>query len=459
MAIFEGDYFLLVEDHEPTLGNFKPLPPSGSRESEFNDEVPGWTNPGDTCTEGQMDPNPENLKLLTEGEVRLEEPASSAGTLSSLQNLDKELSFTNQFLAEKPQEDEPKKTNIEAEVQSMVTVPIHQDTSNRNSNNDNNNSSSTTSTTTRLFRFDLNLAHRLYKLENLDIPHQVSKAVDEIVMDAVDWAIQAPLEGSDICTNSLEQSMARDHTDQLLTDLAEARKKKKKRHDSTENSTWVSTSSATPSSSHLRARSIWNLGTSEGSSILQLPNPSLLASPLDPPTRVRQIYKHLAASKLCQETVCFRKSLLAQIGDMAIFMDWFCKKQGITEYKQQDLEGPTYEIVKVFHPNVIHLQYQIEECHKLLIDQVDESLIRYNVSKPLQLGGPLGQVTIQSDFFFNKDLEYLRYSRKSGRPALSISKIKAAYYPDVGLEQMVPDQMWIEEECKYDIAAMYGISH
>ncbi|GKD20706.1 hypothetical protein Tco_1222409 [Tanacetum coccineum] len=31
--------------------------------------------------------------------------------------------------------------------------------------------------------------------------------------------------------------------------------------------------------------------------------------------------------------------------------------------------------------------------------------------------------------------------------------------PDVGLEQMVPDQMWIEEECKYDIAAMYGISY
>ncbi|GJW56625.1 hypothetical protein Tco_0103356 [Tanacetum coccineum] len=37
--------------------------------------------------------------------------------------------------------------------------------------------------------------------------------------------------------------------------------------------------------------------------------------------------------------------------------------------------------------------------------------------------------------------------------------MKAAYYPDVGLEQMVPDQMWIEEECKYDVAAMYGISH
>ncbi|GKD35755.1 hypothetical protein Tco_1251264, partial [Tanacetum coccineum] len=108
--------------------------------------------------------------------------------------------------------------------------------------------------------------------------------------------------------------------------------------------------------------------------------------------------------------------LLAQTGDMATFMDWYCKKQGITKLTQKDLEGTAFEIVKVFHPDV----------------------------------------TIQFDFFFNKDLEYLRYGSKGSRPALSISKTKAAYYPDVGLEQMVPDQMWIEEECKYDIAVMYG---
>ncbi|GJR87569.1 retrovirus-related pol polyprotein from transposon TNT 1-94, partial [Tanacetum coccineum] len=71
----------------------------------------------------------ENLKLPTEDQVTLEEPASSAGTLSSLQNLDKEISFTNQFLVEKSQEDEPDKSNTEAEVQSMVTVPIHPNTS------------------------------------------------------------------------------------------------------------------------------------------------------------------------------------------------------------------------------------------------------------------------------------------------------------------------------------------
>nr|GEZ20989.1 hypothetical protein [Tanacetum cinerariifolium] len=101
----------------------------------------------------------------------------------------------------------------------------------------------------------------------------------------------------------------------------------------------------------------------------------------------------------------------------------------------------------------------MEECHKLLTDKVDGVLIRYNVSKLLPLGGQPSQVTIQTDFFFNKDLEYLRYGSKGGRPMLLISKIKAAYYHDVGLEQMVPDQIWIEEECKYDIAAMYGISY
>nr|GEZ14680.1 uncharacterized mitochondrial protein AtMg00810-like [Tanacetum cinerariifolium] len=86
-------------------------------------------------------------------------------------------------------------------------------------------------------------------------------------------------------------------------------------------------------------------------------------------------------------------------GDIATFIDWFCKRRGITELKPQDLEGLAFEIVKVFHPDVIHLQYQMEECHKLLTDNVDDPILKNNVSKPLPLGGPPGQVTIQSDFF------------------------------------------------------------
>ncbi|GJR83011.1 hypothetical protein Tco_0153796 [Tanacetum coccineum] len=80
--------------------------------------------------EGQAGRNPgENLKMLTEDQVILEEPSSSTGTLSSLQNLDKDLNFTDQFFVEKPQEEELRKTNAKVEVQSMVSVPIHQDTS------------------------------------------------------------------------------------------------------------------------------------------------------------------------------------------------------------------------------------------------------------------------------------------------------------------------------------------
>nr|GEX14493.1 hypothetical protein [Tanacetum cinerariifolium] len=117
-----------------------------------------------------------------------------------------------------------------------------------------------------------------------------------------------------------------------------------------------------------------------------------------------------------------------------MFIDWFCKRKGITELKPQNLEGPAFELVKVFDPNVIHLHYQIEKCYKILTDRVDDSILRHNVSKPLPLGGPPGQVTIQSDFFFNKDLEYLRYGSKGGRLALSISKMNAANCPDAGLE-------------------------
>ncbi|GJS98515.1 hypothetical protein Tco_0819685, partial [Tanacetum coccineum] len=91
------------------------------------DEGQAGPNPGEQ-DEGQVGPN---TGIKDEGEAGSNpgDAANFAGTLSSLENLDKELSFNNQFLVEKSQEDEPDKSNTEAEVQSMVTVPIHQDTS------------------------------------------------------------------------------------------------------------------------------------------------------------------------------------------------------------------------------------------------------------------------------------------------------------------------------------------
>ncbi|GJR52671.1 hypothetical protein Tco_1403192 [Tanacetum coccineum] len=78
--------------------------------------------------------------------------------------------------------------------------------------------------------------------------------------------------------------------------------------------------------------------------------------------------------------------------------------------------------------------------------------------EPLPLGGPPGQVTIQQQFFFNKDLDYLLTGDKERRIALSISKLKAARYLDFGLEELVPT-FWVESELEYDISAVYGIIH
>nr|GEX17625.1 hypothetical protein [Tanacetum cinerariifolium] len=254
---------------------------------------------------------------------------------------------------------------------------------------------------------------RLYTLENLDIPQRVSKAVDEIVIDAVDWDIEAPLrnrfrdlpeadmkeilhqrmwetnsykthEDHMMLYEALEKSMNRYHSKELAKDLAEAR----------------------PSGAS------GSLGASGSSQVLTPPPP--------PPST--------------------NQKDLQMDDDMPLD----------AQVQSSDDE----DIGNAYIP-----KYQMEECHKLLTDSVDDLILRHNVSKPLPLGGPPGQVTIQSDFFFNKDLEYVRYGSKGSRPALSILKMKASYYIDVGLEQMVLDQMWIKEECKYDIAAMYGISH
>ncbi|GKG34940.1 hypothetical protein Tco_0437636, partial [Tanacetum coccineum] len=51
---------------------------------------------------------------------------SSSGTLSSIKNLDDAFTYGDQFLYDKPTEEEPGKANMEAKVESMVTVPIHQ---------------------------------------------------------------------------------------------------------------------------------------------------------------------------------------------------------------------------------------------------------------------------------------------------------------------------------------------
>ncbi|GKA52129.1 hypothetical protein Tco_0745325 [Tanacetum coccineum] len=152
-----------------------------------------------------------------------------------------------------------------------------------------------------------------------------------------------------------------------------------------------------------------------------------------------------------------------KIDDIGSFIRWYCRRIGKEELSKADLEGPAFMMVKGFHENNISLQFQMEECHKLLTNQIDlvnpeGHRIVPDISNPLPLGGPPGQVTIQPQFFFNKDLEYLLTGDKERNRALSISKLKAALYQDFGLEELV-SSLWIESEQVYDISAACGITH
>ncbi|GKD66338.1 hypothetical protein Tco_1308446 [Tanacetum coccineum] len=462
-------------------------------ETDSDEEVPG-TDAGDQ-DEGQAGPNPgiqdEGQAGSNPGDAAVSQPQPShvvhAGPnlehmdvevtdISIQQNpkqMDEEfitMAYPN-FLEEKSQEDEPEKTNTKLKVQSMVTVPIHQDTS------------SVPLMTTPVI--DLTVSQPVSTTVEAPLPTSTATvtAIQAPLRDRFRDLLEADMkeilhhriwetksyeahEDHKNLYEALEKSIDSDHSDQLLTDLAEAQRKKSRSHESSK--TPPGSLPHQPPPLPPLAGPSGTSGASGASGLSQLPlPPPPLSTNQTPDAHVHSSddeyirNDHILKAYALVSTYAPppENSLLAQTGDMATFMDWYCKKQRITELIQKDLEGLAFEIVKVFHLNVIHLQYQMEECHKLLTDQVDDTILRYNVSKPLPLGGPQGQVKIQSDFFFNKDLEYLIYGSKGSRPVLSISKIKAAYYPDVGLEQMVPDQMWIAKECKYDIAAIAVRTH
>ncbi|GJW54260.1 retrovirus-related pol polyprotein from transposon TNT 1-94 [Tanacetum coccineum] len=415
---------------EPDSGRLQPLPerctpmttePAGSAgspsldaelpltdsEMEFDEEVPG-INAGDQDEdqdgpnsseqdEGQARPNhgvqdegQENLKLPTKDQVILEEPASSTKTLSSLQNLDKELSFTNQFFIEKPQEEEPEKTNTKSELTGQCK-PLRAHFSN---------------------------------LPAVDMKEIIQQRIFE------DKSYEA-------------------HEDYKNLSGRSSLKKRKK---------------------HAAPRS------PSGSPPLQPPPPPPPAGASGALAGVSGSQELSPANSLMHDdSIPYKKwkPLPAEERPATPELAWtipfssmsdvqnnwasalYYRQVNKTELTEANFKGQAYEVVKAFYPDVIHLQFQMEECHKMLTDQVDwtnpqRDQVRIDVNRPLPLGGPPGHVTIQTQFFFNKDLEYLRYGSKRSNPTLLISKIKAARYPDFGLELLVPEQMWIDDKFYID---------
>nr|GEU31978.1 copia protein [Tanacetum cinerariifolium] len=347
--------------------------------------------------EGQAGSNP---KEQSEGLDQTLEPVSSSRTLSSLQHLSKDISFGDLFFSDKPPEADNDKATAETKVESMVSVTIKEDMSlippMTSLIIDLTSIPESPKRIDKLEHIMANLIQenkgleerldkhraRLYTLNQLDIPHQVSKAVSEVVTKAVDWALQAPLRNRfrDLLEadmkeilhqrmwetesykshkdymqlyEALEKSMNHDHSQELAQDLAEARKKKKKSRESPK--------------------------TPPGSPPHQPP-------PLPPPA---------GPSRASGAPRAFGSSQVPP------------PPTPPSSTNQENLE-------------------------------IDEDM------------APDEQAQSSND----KDIA-----------SAYIPKMKASYYLNAGLEQMVPDQLWIEEECKYDIDAiikvfsMYGYDY
>nr|GEX71294.1 hypothetical protein [Tanacetum cinerariifolium] len=400
-----------------------------------SDDVAPKINTGDQ-DEGRARPNPDletTDALPLQNPEQLDEEFTTNG-YPIQENL--KPPFEDSMIPKEPEE-EPRKTNAKAEVQSMVSVP--------------------------------------------PMTTPVSKAVDEIVTDAVDWAMQALLRASfsyllvvvmkEILQqrmfedksyeahedykklyDALKKSLDRDYSDQLLSDLEEACQKKRKRRDiprtpfgspppqpppppplagasSNPGTSGASGSSQLPLTPPPSSASTSGFAQQQGSSSKidhlptadsrkgwwkPLPVEERPATPKPawtiPFSTVSDVENNWTTTLVSAYETPAKNSLVAKTEDMTNFLNWYCRQVNKT----------------------------IEECHKMLIDHVywmnlEGDQIRIDVNRPLPLGGFPGYVTIQTQFFFNKDLEHLRYGSKGSSLALSISKMKAASYPELVL--------------------------
>ncbi|GJT63869.1 hypothetical protein Tco_1015349 [Tanacetum coccineum] len=68
----------------------------------------------------------ENLKLITDERVIDDKPESHSGSMSSMKNLDDTFNFGDQFLYDKPTEDDQEKSKVREESDSTIPDTIHQ---------------------------------------------------------------------------------------------------------------------------------------------------------------------------------------------------------------------------------------------------------------------------------------------------------------------------------------------
>ncbi|GJV48405.1 hypothetical protein Tco_1438617 [Tanacetum coccineum] len=343
----------------------------------------------------------ESLKFPTDEHVILEDPLSSTGTLSSMKNLDDAFTIGDQFINDKSIEDEPKKLNVEAEVVSMVTVPIYQASSSvpplstpvidlsspskllvarvaaleqkfsgleqKSKNLDN---------TTQYLR------SRVFILELRDLPHKINQTVNEVVKEVVHVALHAPLRDhfrelpeADM-KEILHQRMFESGTYKSLPEhvaLYEAleppalQSSSWKKSDIREAPLSSSKQKSGPDSEQpvedVPMPDTTHLSDSEDTNFAHLPKikprPKWLKPILEedrpatpkpdwsiPMNDLSEPENNWANSLTKSYKDPEENKLLRKTGDMGSFITWFCKRIGKKKLSKSDLEGPSFKWFK-----------------------------------------------------------------------------------------------------------------
>ncbi|GJT02496.1 hypothetical protein Tco_0823665 [Tanacetum coccineum] len=341
----------------------------------------------------------ENLKLITDERVIEDNPESHSGSMSSMKNLEDTDNFGDQFLYDKPTEDDQEKSKVVNESDSTIPDLSHQ-------------------TSPQLSQRSLHssaLALRVAKLEQdmsevkktdhsaavlASIKSQVPTVVDKYLGTKLDDALLRILERhtADLIEKYSvlpgPESIKNQESKKSLKEIIII--KKKQEQDCKQN----------PANFHLYRAIMEALIADEDAIDKEVKDHKRKHDSDDDKDDDDDVEGPSAGSNQdnwqmhTPQRIKFpRKQASMEAYDIGSFIQWFCRRRK-KKLCKADLEGPAFNLVKAFHKNNV----------------------------------------------------------KETNNCLTISKLKAARYLDFGLEELVPS-LWVESERDYDISAAYGITH
>ncbi|GJX78912.1 hypothetical protein Tco_0327061 [Tanacetum coccineum] len=125
------------------------------------------------------------------------------------------------------------------------------------------------------------------------------------------------------------------------------------------------------------------------------------------------------------------------------FSAYVMKNLKIDNLPQEILVGPDFNLLKGTYKSLVELEYNFEECYKVVTDRLDWNNPEgheypFDLSKPLSLIEAQGRQVVPVNYFFNNDLEYLKGGSSSRKYTTSTKKTKTAKYDNIeGIEDMV----------------------